>query len=186
MKKHCQSRAQEHCRLFNLIILAAALVCSGCIRQVSTQHSTSETFNIELYCGHQTPGENTELARLIDYAEQHEGQLAHVTLEFYPDDCNCEQTTENVPFDHLKLICSINTEWWLAKRMEQYHCVEALGLAGYGAGVGSICFPSYASLPLKIGYTRELTATHETISGDFLLDWEWGLGAPHVVLLIPE
>ncbi len=180
------SRAKTLFNILCLLIFTTAILCSGCARLTTTQQNTIKKFNIELHCGRPAPGADSVLAQLINYAEQHEGQLAHVQLEFYPGDCSCEQTTEEASLQRLQLICTMNPEWWLAKRIEQYHCVEALGLAGYNAGVGSICFPSHDSLPLKVGYARERTATHDKISGNFLLDWEWNLGAPHVALLIPE
>jgi len=142
-------------------------------------------FNIELHCGSQPPGENSELAKFFEYAEENKGKTVNVSLTYYPKDCECP-SRQTGTIDLLEIDCEHNPEWHLSEKMKQYNCVQALGLAGYSAGVGSFCFPSHDLLPTKEGYSREKTATYENISGEFLAAWEWSLGAPHVQLLLPE
>lgn len=159
---------------------ASALISS------STKPEASPRFAIRLHCGSPPPDEKSELAKLFEYAEQHEGKFAYVDLEFYPNGCTCDLPNISEPARILQFACNQNPAWWLKDRVKEFHCVEAIGLAGYLAGVGSLCFPSHDKLPLKSGYSRETTATHERIAGEFLLNWEWSLGAPHVQLLLPE
>ena len=142
-------------------------------------------FEIELVCGLPPPGEDSELARLFDFAEHNEGETALVNLAFHPGNCSCPDG-QGEPPAALALACEHNPEWWLAERMDQYVCVQALGLAGHRAGVGSLCFPPHDLLPVKAGYSREQTATHQRVSGQFLVNWEWSLGAPHVQLLLSD
>lgn len=143
-------------------------------------------FSIELYCGQVPPDEHSELARLFDYAERNQGKLASFDIEYFHNDCRCDQIREPSPIITLEPMCELNPSWWLSGRMGDYHCLGAIGLAGYSAGVGTICFPRYSSLPLRVGFTRRFTATTERVTGAFLLNWEWSLGAPHVQLLLEE
>jgi hypothetical protein len=150
----------------------------------TTVDETQTGFVISLACGMPPPDEDSELARLFDYAEDHEGELVDVDISFQPGDCGCG--TDEVDFRLVNRKCHTNPDWWLAEKTASYHCVEALGLAGHSAGSGSICFPPHDLLPLKPGYAREQTAILERIRGPLLVNWEWSLGAPHLQLLIPE
>lgn len=151
----------------------------------ATKGKPATSFDIELVCGLPPPGEDSELARLFDFAEHNEGEMARVNLAFHPGNCSCPDSQPDPPAS-LALACGHNPDWWLAERMNQYVCVQALGIAGHRAGVGSFCFPTHDLLPVRAGYSREQTATHQRISGPFLVNWEWSLGAPHVQLLLPD
>lgn len=141
-------------------------------------------FVISLACGMPPPDENSELARLFDYAEDHEGEVVDVDISLHPGDCYCG--TDQVDARLVNRKCHTHPDWWLAEKIASYHCVEALGLAGHSAGIGSFCFPTHDLLPLKRGYAREQTAVLERIRGPLLVNWEWSLGAPHLQLLVPE
>lgn len=143
------------------------------------------SFDIELSCGVPPPGEESELARLFEFAESNEGEITQVKIAFYPEDCSCPDSQVGA-LVLLGRACEHNPKWWLTERMKHYDCVQALGIAGYDAGVGSFCFPSYDLIPVKKGYSTQKTTTHQSVSGQFLVNWEWSLGAPHVQLLLPD
>lgn len=144
------------------------------------QQSNLENPLINLTCGIEPPDEDSDLAKLFDFAEHNRGKLVHVEIEYMPGDCNCQSNYK--PLEFLSHVCPRST----SGRLANYHCVTALGLAGQGAGFGSFCFPSYNLLPIKPGYFGEEKATYEYVAGEFILNWQWSLGAPHLRLLLPE
>jgi hypothetical protein len=147
--------------------------------------SQAPSFKIELICGEPPPADESELARLFEFAESKEGRFAQVNMNYYWGNCGCPSKQEH-PLSSLELVCQHNPNWMFAERMKKYICVQAVGIAGYLTGVGSFCFPPYDLLPIKAGYSRGQTATHQSISGEFLVSWEWSLGGPHVQLLLPD
>ena len=183
-------RMRRHLTLFMWLIWSLCVLGMAIYYLNTRTHSSGSQdlahFTVRLECGSLPPGEDSELAKLIDYAEQHEGELADVDIAFYPNDCSCSAGQSQEPPKRLALVCEHNPDWWLAGRMQDYHCLQALGLAGNLTGVGSVCFPSHNKLPISVGYSREITATHERVSGKFVLNWEWSLGAPQLQLLLPE
>lgn len=150
-----------------------------------TLTSQAPSFAIELNCGVSPPAEDSQLARLFEFAEANEGEVAQVRVDFFPGDCGCPSKQTGAPV-LLEMACEHNPNWWLNEKMKKYICVQAIGMAGHGAGIGSFCFPPHDLLPIKKGYSREQTVTHQIISGQFLVSWEWSLGAPHVQLLLPD
>ena len=171
-------------KIIGLIVVLALLAAAGVyVEQLMSKKAPS--FDISLSCGVPPPEEESELARLFDFAENHEGEMVQVKLSYYPGDCSCPRSEDDDP-SIVGMVCEHNPEWWLAEKMKQYNCVEALGMAGHRAGIASFCFPTHDILPIKAGYSREQTATYQSISGPFLLNWEWSLGAPHVQVLLPD
>lgn len=143
-------------------------------------------FEIQLECGALPPGEDSKLAELFDFAEENQGAQASVAIAFQRNDCSCETARNDGPITRIALACEHNPHWWLAERMKKYRCVEAIGLAGYTAGIASLCFPAHEEFTAQAGYTHELGATLEHVSGTFAVNWEWSLGAPQVQLLLAE
>lgn len=154
---------------------------------VASRLSGMEVFNIDLQCFEAPPGEGSELDKLFAYAEEHEGEIIQASISMMacrcPDEKLGNRSIEELRELHAK--CNINPHWPLAKF--DLNCVQSLNLVSEGsAGIASFCFPKQQSLPYREGYKRSATAVDESISGKFLVYYEWGSGAPHVQLVVPE
>ncbi|MBE1301699.1 MAG: hypothetical protein GJ680_17565 [Alteromonadaceae bacterium] len=143
-----------------------------------------KSYDINLQCSSSAPGEGSSLAELFEYAESNEGEIVQASIT--TRDCDCpNQNTNNNPVYDLQAYCDRNPHWWGAKL--DLNCVHSLNLVENShAGLASFCFPKQESLPLIRGYKRSITAVEEHISGKFIVYFEWGLGAPHVQLVVPK
>lgn len=144
---------------------------------------TVKSFNIRFACGDVPPDENSSLGALFKYAEKNEGEIIEATIVA----ANCKCPDEN-PLrrerPNLQSSCPSNPLWWAAKL--DLSCVNGHFLAGNSTGIASFCFPKPENLPLIKGYKRDFKAVEVTISGKFIIDYTFAVGAEHVILAIPE
>lgn len=162
------------------LILAVALIG---LAAVSFGAERQPTFDIELGCAESPPGEDTDVGRLFDFAETHDGELVYAEIAFRTN-CECNSGTRFLK--KLTLACARNDQFYLYEATRDYRCVQSLHLAGGNAGIASLCFPRPDDLPLRPGYSADIRAVEVTVRGVFLTYWDWSGGAPHVTLLVPE
>lgn len=167
------------------LVMFSAMAGSVLAADISTRGASAAGLDVKLVCGALPPGNESGLARLFEYAGDNRGDVARVSIDFDSANCVCPSAQEGA-LVLLEQVCRHNPEWALAEKMKPYACVQAVGLAGYNAGVGSVCFPAPGLFPVERGYSVEHSPERLRISGEFVTRWEWSLGAPHVQLLLPD
>lgn len=180
-------------RVAGTVALAVIIGAQSLDAQSRAKSSTSvpgnrvPRFDMVIECGPQdtwhTKKLDREIARLFAYAEEGEGTIVEADVTYYTS-CSCPD--RNSRRGDLMRACHMDMTQPVLKTVA--NCVQSYQLRSRedGAGMATLCFPSPDQLPLRSGFRREKTATYERIRGQFLVWYEWSLGAPHVMLLIEK